>query len=140
MFQYTLNAQAMWKEFGSNLKWKLGDRFKVTALFVNGEIADTSIVSTNDTANTAFADKIPEVFQERVTSDFHSGRSMTMPEILDEILINFFYSLVEDWERRVFKLSLIIPRNSGGFLIHIYDAEDDEIISTKSSFFFKAIH
>jgi len=140
MFQYTLNAQAMWKEFGSDLKWKLGDKFKLTALFVNGEIVDTSIASTNDIANTAFAEKIPEVFQERVTSDFHSGRSMTMPEVLDEILINLFYSLVEDWQRRVFKLCLTIPRNSGGFLVHIYDAEDDEIISTKSSFYFKAIH
>lgn len=140
MFQYTLNAQAMWKEFGSNLKWKLGDRFKLTALFVNGEIVDTTIVGINDIANSAFAGKIPEVFQESITSNVYPGRSMTMPEVLDELLINFFYSLVEDWERRVFKLALIIPRNSGGFLIHIYDAEDDEIISTKSSFYFKAIH
>ena len=139
MFNYVLGAQSLWKEFGNQLRWKIGKHYALVCLFVNGELVDMDVQS-DQIDKQAFNNSHPQFFQERNRVSFNDGEVKTLYEITEDMMINFFHSLVENAERRVFRMRFDTSSRHHSFRISVEDAEGDILLATTQKLFWNAIH
>ena len=139
MYNYVLGAQSLWTEFGNPLRWKIGQHYAINCLFVNGEMVDMEVQSAQ-IDESAFSSKHPVFFQERHGVKHYDGEVKTLYEITEDMMINFFHSLVENTERRVFRMRFDTSHRHHSFRISVEDAEGDILLATTHKLFWNAIH
>ncbi len=139
MFNYVLGAQSLWKEFGNPLRWKIGQHYALVCLFVNGELMDMNVQS-DQIDKFAFNSTHPQFFQERHGVSFNDGDVKTLYEITEDMMINFFHSLVENPDRKVFRMRFDTSHRNHSFRISIENAEGDIFCETNQKLFWNAVH
>ena len=139
MYNYVLGAQSLWTEFGNPLRWKIGQHYALNCLFVNGEMVDMEVQSDN-VDQTAFSSKHPAFFQERHGVKHYNGEVKTLYEITEDMMINFFHSLVENPDRKVFRMRFDTSHRNHSFRISIENAEGDIFCETNQKLFWNAVH
>ena len=139
MFNYVLGAQSLWKEHGTQLRCKVGQHYAIVCLFVDGEMVDMEVQSDNIN-QAAFSSKHPAFFQERHGVRHYDGEVKTLYEITEDMMINFFHSLVEDTDRKVFRMRFDTTERNHTFKIFVEDAEGETLLATTQKLFWNVIH
>ena len=141
MYNYVLGAQAIWREHGSQLRWKYGERFTIETLIVNGEIVNMELKSEDrDPSPPVFHGELPSVFQEHVTVAFMDQALMSYPDLLEHMMSSFFFSIIEEWERKVYRMEFKVSNRNMSYRINIYDAEDELVVASTSKLFHKLLN
>ena len=140
MYNYVLGAQLIWKEHGSTLRWKYGERFTIETTIVNGEVVNMELKSENINTAPVFYGESPAVFQEKIPVEIMGNLALTYPDLLENMMSFFFFALVDDWQRRVYRMEFKTSTRNTSYCINIYDAEDELLIATTSKLFHKLLH
>jgi hypothetical protein len=64
----------------------------------------------------------------------------TLYEITEDMMINFFHSLVENTDRKVFRMRFDTSHRNQGFRISVENAEGDIFCETNQKLFWNAVH
>lgn len=140
MYNYVLGAQSIWKEHGSSLRWKYGERFTIETTIVNGEVVNMELKSQDKNTPPVFHGESPAVFQEKIPVEIMGNLPLTYPDLLENMMSFFFFALVDDWERRVYRMEFKTSLRNTSYCINIYDAEDELLIASTSKLFHKLLH
>ena len=140
MLNYLLSAEAGWKNAVQVLPWRLGDKFKLEALFVNGELVDFEIESEKEDASHQVKYSGNALFDEKTEFTMQGVRKdKPIHEIVEDMLVSFYYCMVDDFDRKVHHLVLDTTPRHRAFLLSVLNSDEETILVTSNKLLFNLV-
>ena len=140
MLNYLLSAEAGWKNVSNLLRWRLGDKFKLQAIFVNGELVDFQVESEKDDPSHQIKYDVNSFFDQKIEFTFQ-GVYQEKPAylIVEDMLVSFYHSLVDDFDRKVHHLVFDTTLRHRAFLVSVLNSDEETILVTSNQMLFNLV-
>lgn len=140
MLNYLLSAEANWKNAGHVLRWRLGDKFRLEALFVNGELVDFEVEGEKEDVTHQIKYNGNAFFDEKIEFTMQGVRKdKPIHEIVEDMLVSFYHSLVDDFDRKVHHLVLDTTSRHRAFLVSVLNSDKETILVTSNQMLFNLV-
>ena len=143
MLNHEALAEHLWSAVANSIQWRMGLQYKITAIFVDGELADFQCLGSKDDSPLKPEElfrNVPLAFAERVNYSFQGDFYVALPVLVEDLLYTFYHILVEDTDRKVHRMLIEGKRNTGhGFVLTMLNNNDDEILCSSAKLFFTQI-
>ena len=140
MLNYLLSAEAGWKIASNLLRWRLGDKYRLEAIFVNGELVDFQVEGEKEDLSQQIRYDGNAFFDEKVEF-FFQGVRQDKPTylIVEDMLVSFYHSLVDDFDRKVHHLVLDTTPRHRAFLVSVLNSNEETILVTSNQLLFNLV-
>ena len=140
MLNYLLSAEAGWKNAAHVLRWRLGDKFRLEALFVNGELVDFQVEGERENASHLIKYNGNAIFDEKTEFAIQGVRKdKPIHEIVEDMLVSFYYCMVDDFDRKVHHLVLDTTSRNRVFLLSVLNSDEETIFATSNKLLFNLV-
>ena len=140
MLNYLLSAEAGWKNAGHALRWRLGDKFRLEALFVNGELVDFQVEGEKENASHPIKYNGNALFDDKTEFTMQGVRKdKPIHEIVEDMLVSFYYCMVDDFDRKVHHLVLDATSRHRAFLLSVLNSDEETTLVTSNQLLFNLV-
>lgn len=140
MLNYLLSAEAGWKNVSNLLRWRLGDKFKLEAIFVNGELVDFQVEGEKEDSSHQIKYDVNSFFDDKIEFTFQGVRQEKPAYlIVEDMLVNFYHSLVDDFDRKVHHLLFDTTPRHRAFLVSVLNSDEETILVTSNQMLFNLV-
>ena len=140
MLNYLLSAEAGWKNVSNLLRWRLGDKYRLEALFVNGELVDFTVEGEKEDQSQQIKYDGNAYFDEQIEF-IMQGVCTNKPAylIVEDMLVSFYHSLVDDFDRKVHHLVFDTTPRHRAFLVSVLNSDEETILVTSNQMLFNLV-
>lgn len=140
MLNYLLSAEAGWKNASNLLLWCLGDKYRLEALFVNGELVDFTVEGEKEDQSHQIKYDGNAFFNEKIEFIMQGVRKdKPAHEIVEDMLVSFYHCMVDDFDRKVHHLVLDTTPRHRAFLLSVLNSDEEAILVTSNQLLFNLV-